>query len=70
MLFRSFPLGYLKYGTVGFLLNPPPSVGGAAALYPGGYGYTLLETYGVWLLVVAIMYPLVKLRDQRSNTPS
>ena len=64
----TFPVGYLKYGAAGFLLNPPPSVGGAAALYPAGYGYTLLETYGVWLLVVALMYPLVKLRDQRSNT--
>lgn len=66
----TFPIGYLKYGTVGFLLNPPPSVGGSPAPYPAGYGYTLLETYGVWILVVAIMYPLVKLRDQRSKTPS
>ena len=54
----AFPAALLAYGKAAFLLRPMPSMGGDAALYPPGFGYSLPVVYGVWLLVVAIMYPL------------
>jgi uncharacterized membrane protein len=49
---------YLRYGKIDFLLNTPPSLGGSSDLYPPDYGYGLGFVYGVWILVVVIMYPL------------
>jgi uncharacterized membrane protein len=54
----TYPFAWLKYGTTSFLVNPPPSFGGAADLYPAGYGYSLPQTYLIWIAVVVIMYPI------------
>jgi uncharacterized membrane protein len=65
----TFLFALVSYGTVGFLRNPLPSLGGSAALYPSGYGYDLTVVYVVWLLVVALMYPpclfFARLKDRR-----
>lgn len=54
----TYAFAYIRYGTVAFLSNPIPSMGGKADLYPAGFGYTLPETYAVWILVVVLMYPI------------
>jgi len=56
----AFPLAFLRYGEVGFLLKPMPSMGGAVESYPPGFGYNLLEVYLIWLLVLALSYPLCR----------
>jgi uncharacterized membrane protein len=67
----TIPFAYVRYGTIAFLVNPPPSLGGASDLYPAPYGYSLGEVYGVWLLVVLIMYPLCvwfsRLKERRRD---
>jgi uncharacterized membrane protein len=45
----------VRYGSVEFLKNPLPSLGGPAAPYPPGFGYDLPVVYVVWILVVALM---------------
>jgi uncharacterized membrane protein len=52
----SYPFALVRYGTTGFLRNPLPSLGGSAEAYPPGYGYELTVVYGVWILVVVLMY--------------
>lgn len=52
----AFPFALLYYGSAGFLLSPLPSMGGSAAFYPPGFGYSLNVVYGVWFLVLALMY--------------
>jgi uncharacterized membrane protein len=54
----TMPFAYLRYGKVAFVLNMPPSPGDSSDLYPSDYGYGLGVVYGVWILVVLIMYPL------------
>lgn len=56
----AFPLAWIRYGTVDFLRNIQPNMGGDLKLYPPGYGYSLAGTYAIWLLVLAIMYPLCR----------
>lgn len=56
----TFPLGWLRYGRVDFLWAPAPSMGGAAAAYPSGYGYELPAVYAIWIFVVVAMYPLCR----------
>ena len=66
-----FPLAFIRYGEVGFLLGPLPSMGGPAAAYPTGFGYSLPETYAIWLLVLALCYPLCRwfasVKERRSD---
>ena len=56
----AFPLAYLRYGTAGFVLNPLPSMGGDAKLYPPDYGYSLAFVYLLWIAVVVVLYPLCR----------
>jgi uncharacterized membrane protein len=69
--FLLFPFTAARYGHVEFLLGPLPSMGGAADTYPAGFGYTLLETYGAWALVLLISYPLcvwfARVKERRSD---
>jgi uncharacterized membrane protein len=52
-------LAWLRYGgaTAAFAWHPVPSMGGAATLYPPGFGYDLWAAYAVWLAIVCVMYP-------------
>jgi uncharacterized membrane protein len=52
------PFALVRYGHAAFLLNPLPSVGGQAKLYPPDFGYSLAVVYAVWIGVVALLYPL------------
>ena len=65
----TIPFAFLRYGRAAFLLNPSPSMGGPAALYPSDYGYPLWVVYAVWLAVVALLYPLclwfARLKERR-----
>jgi uncharacterized membrane protein len=54
----AFPFAFIRYGHAAFLLDPAPSMGGPANLYPPGYGYPLWVVYLVWFAVVALMYPI------------
>jgi uncharacterized membrane protein YhaH (DUF805 family) len=54
----TFPMGLVRYGKAAFLMNPLPSMGGQAELYPAQYGYPLWTVYAVWVTVVAMLYPL------------
>jgi uncharacterized membrane protein len=54
----TFPLALVHYGRAAFLLQPLPSFGGAAEVYPPNYGYGLWTVYAVWASVVVMMYPV------------
>jgi uncharacterized membrane protein len=56
----AFPLAIIRYGHAAFLLNPLPSLGGPANLYPPGYGYSLTFVYGLWIAIVVLLYPLCR----------
>lgn len=53
---------WLRYGnsTAHFIFNPVPSMGGPATLFPANFGYSLWTVYGIWLLVVILLYPLCR----------
>ena len=55
-------LAYLRYGraSIAWLFMPLPSMGGPAALFPAGFGYSLWATYVVWIAIVLMMYPLCR----------
>jgi uncharacterized membrane protein len=67
----AFPLALFRYGEAAFLLKPMPSMGGALDSYPKGFGYSLLEVYLIWLLVLALSYPLCRwfagVKERRSD---
>jgi uncharacterized membrane protein len=54
----TIPFALIRYGHAAFLLNPLPSIGGQAKLYPPDFGYSLTVVYAVWIGVVALLYPL------------
>ena len=59
---------WVRYGTASFtfLFSPLPSMGGAAALFPAGFGYPLWVTYAVWIaVVVCFIRCAAGLRDSR-----
>jgi len=53
---------WLRYGSSAsrFIFNPLPSMGGPRALFPANFGYSLWMVYGVWLLVLVLLYPLCR----------
>jgi hypothetical protein len=67
----TIPFAYLRYGKIAFLLNTLPSLGGSSDLYPSDFGYGLGVVYGVWILVVVMMYPLClwfcRLKERRRD---
>jgi uncharacterized membrane protein len=54
----TIPFAYLRYGKIAFLFDTLPSLGSSGELYPPDFGYDLGVVYGVWILVIAMMYPL------------
>ena len=54
------PFAWAKYGRVDFLAHPMPSMGGAAEVYPPGFGYGLGTVYLVWVMVVLLTWPLCR----------
>jgi uncharacterized membrane protein len=67
----TIPFAYFRYGQVAFLFDPLPLLGGSAEQYPPDFGYDLPVVYGVWILVVAMMYPLClwfsRLKERRRD---
>jgi uncharacterized membrane protein len=55
-------MAYVRYGasSLEFLFAPLPSMGGPRELFPPDFGYPLWVTYGVWVAVVAALYPLCR----------
>ena len=53
---------WLRYGSSAarFVFNPLPSMGGPSALFPANFGYSLWTVYGMWLLVVVVLYPVCR----------
>jgi uncharacterized membrane protein len=53
---------WLRYGSSAarFMFNPLPSMGGPAKLFPANFGYSLWTVYGVWLLVLVLLYPVCR----------
>ncbi len=53
---------WLRYGSsvARFMFNPLPSMGGPRQLFPADSGYSLWVVYAVWLLTVALLYPLCR----------
>jgi len=52
----------LRYGAAAFsfMFNPLPSMKGPRQLFPKDFGYSLPVTYMVWIIVVALLYPLCR----------
>jgi uncharacterized membrane protein len=53
---------FIRYGksASAFIFNPLPSMGGPAQLFPANFGYSLGVVYGVWVLTVALLYPICR----------
>jgi len=49
-----------RFGWHGFLLLPPPSLGGPRELFPADFGFGLPVVYLAWVAVVAIAYPVCR----------
>jgi uncharacterized membrane protein len=52
----------VRYGTASarFIFNPLPSMGGPADLFPADFGYRLCVVYAMWILTMALLYPLCR----------
>jgi hypothetical protein len=50
----------IRYGSAAFafVFHPIPSMGGPAGLFPSDFGYRLRTAYGVWIVILALLYPL------------
>ena len=63
----------LRYGgaSLAFVFRPFPSMGGPRELFPADFGYSLGVVYLVWLLIVALLFPLCRwfggVRARRSD---
>jgi uncharacterized membrane protein len=55
-----------RYGDAGFLFRNPGPEGSVST--PPGYGYSLWVVYGVWLGIVAVLYPLCRWFDRYKRT--
>ncbi len=53
-------LAWSRYGSGRYLLLPPPSMGGASAAFPAGYGFPLWAVYVTWAAVIVMLYPLCR----------
>jgi uncharacterized membrane protein len=53
-------LCWVRYGNAvfGFIFHPVPSFGGPQNLFPPDFGYRLRAVYLVWIVVLALLYPL------------
>lgn len=53
---------FLRYGSTaaGFVFNPVPSMGSPRQLFPADFGYRLWVVYGIWILTLALLYPLCR----------
>ncbi len=67
----TIPFAFLRYGRIGFMFDPLPSLGGDMNLYPKDFGYPLWVVYVVWISVVVSLYPLclwfARLKERRSD---
>jgi uncharacterized membrane protein len=67
----AIPLAFFRYGRVGFLFTPAPSMGGSAEIYPSDYGYGLGVVYVLWIAVVVLLYPVclwfARLKERRKD---
>lgn len=55
-------LALLRYGetALSFVFQPEPSMGTARQLFPPAFGYSLWQTYAIWIFVVLCLYPLCR----------
>lgn len=55
-------MAWLRYGhaAFSFIFNPIPSMGGPQQLFPTNFGYRLWVVYVVWVVVVALLYPVCR----------
>ena len=67
-------LNWLRYGAQPFVFMPPPTMGTPRNLFPDDYGWNLAVTYGVWITVIAVLYPVclwfARVRGRRSRWAS
>ena len=64
-------MAWVRYGRAGFFLNGTPAMGGPRKLFPPGYGWDLSVVYAVWIVTVALMYPVCRsyaaLKERRQD---
>lgn len=58
--FLGAAISSVQYGRWNFFWTAIPTVTGINEVYPKGFGYDLWVTYLMWLIVVALMYPMCK----------
>lgn len=51
---------FIRYGSgaAKFIFNLVPSMGSPREMFPPDFGYSLWVAYGVWILVVVLLYPV------------
>jgi uncharacterized membrane protein len=53
-------MAWARYGYLPVLFGPLPNMGGPRKLFPADFGYDLWVVYGVWALIVVLLYPLCR----------